>query len=221
VTEAVTVHVPPLGGIVPPLKAIVLLPEFAVVVPPQVVATLLGEATTSPPGRLSVNAAPVAAAVPVLPSVIVIVDAPLTVIDDGENVLLTVTAACAADAALRTRSARRHRPITPARLRKRRCAALVAVAMRDFSLAWMCCPCDSGVLSAFVRDRSAALTVRSFMISPGEFRTHESAAAFFATARAPIALQRVSPLTQTADYVSERRAGCSRGRIALIQNSIV
>jgi hypothetical protein len=153
--------------------------------------------------------------------VIEIVDAPLTVIDDGENALLTVTAACAADAALSTKSARRQRSTMPARLRKRRCAAPIAVVMRDLLLVGMSCPRDSGVLSAFVRDRSAALTVRSFMISPGEFRTHESAAAFFATARAPIALQRVSPLTQTADYVSERCAGCSRGRFALIQNSLV
>ena len=53
---------------------IVLPPAVADAVPPQLVATLLGDATTSPPGRLSVNAVPVAAAVPVLPSVTVIVE---------------------------------------------------------------------------------------------------------------------------------------------------
>jgi hypothetical protein len=103
VTAAVTVQVPPLGGIVPPLSVIVLPPDVAEAVPPQVVATLLGDATMSPPGRLSVNAVPVAAAVPVLPSVTVTVDVPLTVIDEGENVLLTVTAA--SDAGATTRKA--------------------------------------------------------------------------------------------------------------------
>jgi hypothetical protein len=46
-----------------------------------------------------VKAVPVAAEVPVLPSVIVIVEVPPTVMEDGEKVLLTVTAAYAADAA--------------------------------------------------------------------------------------------------------------------------
>lgn len=95
VTAAVTVHEPPLAGIVPPLNDTVLPPGVADAVPPQVVATLLGEATTSPLGRLSVKAVPVAGAMPVLPRVIVMVDVPPTVIDDGEKVLLTVTAACA------------------------------------------------------------------------------------------------------------------------------
>ena len=101
VTAAVTVQVPPFGAIVPPLSETVLVPGFAVVVPPQVVATLLGEATTSPPGKVSVKAVPVAAEVPVLPSAIVTVDVPPTVIDDGEKVLLTVIAACADVAASR------------------------------------------------------------------------------------------------------------------------
>ena len=94
-TAAVTVQVPPLAAIVPPLNEIVLPPGVAVAAPPQVVATLLGEATLSPAGKVSVKAVPVAADVPVLPSVIVIVEVPPTVIDDGEKVLFTVTAACA------------------------------------------------------------------------------------------------------------------------------
>jgi len=105
VTVTVTVHVPPLGGIVPPLKPTLPPPGAAATVPPQVVAALLGVAIVKPLGKVSVKAAPVAAPVPVLPSVMVSVDVPVEVTELGENALLTVTAACApAAASIRNRA---------------------------------------------------------------------------------------------------------------------
>lgn len=61
VTLAVIVH-EPLGATVPPIKLIVLEPAVAVTVPPQAPITLGGFATTSPPGKASLKAAPVSEA---------------------------------------------------------------------------------------------------------------------------------------------------------------
>ena len=99
VTETVTVQLPPLAAIEPPPNENEVAAAVAVTVPPQVVEALLGFATTTPGGKLSVNAVPVAAAVAVLPSVTVTVDVPLIVIVAGENVLLAVIAAYAEEAA--------------------------------------------------------------------------------------------------------------------------
>jgi len=93
------VQLPPLAAIEPPPNENEVAAAVAVTVPPQVVEALLGFATTTPDGKLSVNAVPVAAAVAVLPSVTVTVDVPLIVIVAGENVLLAVIAAYAEEAA--------------------------------------------------------------------------------------------------------------------------
>ncbi|MEN5180821.1 hypothetical protein ABE501_13695 [Comamonas testosteroni] len=93
-TDTVTVQAPPFAAIVPPERLKLLPPGVAVAVPPQVVAALLGEATVRPLGKLSVKAAFVAALVPVLPSVMVIVDVPVALMVLGANALFTVTAAC-------------------------------------------------------------------------------------------------------------------------------
>ena len=98
-TETVTVQLPPLAAIEPPLNENEVAAAVAVTVPPQVVEALFGLAMTTPAGNVSVKAAPVAAEAPVLPSVTVTVDVPLTVIVAGENVLLAVIAAYAEEAA--------------------------------------------------------------------------------------------------------------------------
>src|SRR5438445_6990993 len=89
------VQLPPFAGMVPADSATDPVPAVAVTVPPQVFVELAGLARTKPPGKVSVKAVPVAAEVPVLPSVIVSVEIPPTVADAGEKVLFTVTAACA------------------------------------------------------------------------------------------------------------------------------
>jgi len=61
-TFTLMVQVPP-AGTVPPDRDIEEPPSVAVVVPPQVLVSPLGVATTRPPGRVSVNATPVSPSV--------------------------------------------------------------------------------------------------------------------------------------------------------------
>jgi hypothetical protein len=56
-TSTLIVHEPPIGRL-PPDKLTVPEPAVAVIVPLQVAANPLGVATTSPAGRVSVNATP-------------------------------------------------------------------------------------------------------------------------------------------------------------------
>lgn len=88
ITFTLTVH-EPFAGMVPPLKAIVVLPAVApVMVPPQELERLGGEATCTPEGSESENEAPVRGEPFGFESVKVRVETPLTAINGGAKALL-------------------------------------------------------------------------------------------------------------------------------------
>jgi hypothetical protein len=104
VTFTVTLH-ELLTATVPPLKLTLPLAAVAVAVPPQVLVSPFGVATTIPLGRLSVKAMPVSATVFAAGLVMVSVKlvVPFTAIEAAPNALLmlgavTIDSACCADA---------------------------------------------------------------------------------------------------------------------------
>jgi len=87
----------PAAGTVPPARPTWKPPEFAVAVPPQVLASPLGVATARLAGRLSVKATPNSASMLFgLVIVTVIVAMPFTAIDAGLNALAMLGGATAA-----------------------------------------------------------------------------------------------------------------------------
>jgi hypothetical protein len=86
VTFTVIVHVVPIGALTTPFTRLMLPePATAVTVPPHVLVTPFGVATTTPAGRGSVNARPVTATPSLLVMVNVSVELPPTLTIAGEN----------------------------------------------------------------------------------------------------------------------------------------
>ena len=107
ITSTVTVHCPAMppeaAGIVPPETEKLPTPDVAVTVAPQDVVVFAGVATTTVPGRLSVNATAVAGDALLLSRMTVSVEVCPAETFVGLNVLLTPTAARALDATKATR----------------------------------------------------------------------------------------------------------------------